>query len=206
MKIYTIGRGEEADIIIDDELVSRRHATIKVLPFGKMEIRDFSKNGTYVNGIRLSINKPYRVTRKDVVTLANSRQLDWKSVPDPMRPYRICVIAVLALILIAVAYNLISRLDLWNGQTPAGTEIQESQPINPKTTAVDNPVKKPTKDSLDISTKGFKLFPDKKREKNKPTEKEDTVTTTPEQQQTQQQPTEAQVDKDPKEEQQHMYM
>ena len=54
-KIITIGRGEEADIHIDDELVSRRHATIKFLPLGKMEIRDLSKNGTFVNGIGLAV-------------------------------------------------------------------------------------------------------------------------------------------------------
>lgn len=110
MKIIVIGRGEDADVRIEDSLISRRHATIKMLPMGKMEIRDLSKNGTFVNGIRLAVNKPVRITRKDVVSFARVSQLDWKEIPDPMKPYRIAAIVVAALIVILLLFSLVSRL------------------------------------------------------------------------------------------------
>ena len=110
MKIIVIGRGEDADVRIEDSLISRRHATIKMLPMGKMEIRDLSKNGTFVNGIRLAVNKPVRITRKDVVSFARVSQLDWKEIPDPMKPYRIVAVVVAALIVILLLFSLVSRL------------------------------------------------------------------------------------------------
>lgn len=124
-KIITIGRGEGADIVIEDDLVSRRHATIRLLPFGKMEIRDLSKNGTYVNGIRLAVNKPYPVTRKDVVSFARVSQLDWRDVPDPLKPYRIGVIALLAVIVVILAINLISRISRGDNSSRDGIEQYE---------------------------------------------------------------------------------
>ncbi len=52
---FVIGREEGADLVLDDEEVSREHAFIKMLPDGRAEIRDMgSRNGTYVNGERIS--------------------------------------------------------------------------------------------------------------------------------------------------------
>ena len=51
MKTITIGRGDGADIIIDNEMISRRHAILKISTFGKMEIVDMGRNGTYVKRI-----------------------------------------------------------------------------------------------------------------------------------------------------------
>ena len=75
MKTITIGRGEGCNINIDDEMMSRRHAIIKIPTFGGMEIVDMSKNGTSVNGVRLRPNVPFPVSRKDVVTFADVAQL-----------------------------------------------------------------------------------------------------------------------------------
>lgn len=128
-KIITIGRGDGADICIEDDLVSRRHATIKFMPFGKMEIRDLSKNGTYVNGIRLAVNKPYPVTRKDVVSFARVRQLDWSEVPDPMRPYRIGAWIALAIIACIVVFSVVSSID-WGGKKKI-QEIEQYEEPSP---------------------------------------------------------------------------
>ncbi|MBP3639416.1 MAG: FHA domain-containing protein [Muribaculaceae bacterium] len=122
MKIIVIGRGEDADVRIEDSLISRRHATIKMLPMGKMEIRDLSKNGTFVNGIRLAVNKPVRITRKDVVSFARVSQLDWKEIPDPMKPYRIVAVVVAALIVGLLLFSLVSRLIDVYGSKGAGKE------------------------------------------------------------------------------------
>ncbi|MFE0133937.1 FHA domain-containing protein [Streptomyces sp. NPDC059037] len=46
-----IGRAHENDLVIDDLIVSRRHAELRVLPDGTYEIADLgSHNGTYLNG------------------------------------------------------------------------------------------------------------------------------------------------------------
>lgn len=181
-KIITIGRGEEADIHIDDELVSRRHATIKFLPLGKMEIRDLSKNGTFVNGIRLAVNKPCPVTRKDVVSFARVRQLDWSEVPDPTKPYRIGAIVALVIIVVLVVFSLLARID-WGGKDKPNRDMIE-QYDEPRQS--DNKEKEKDKDKEDAKPgekqadkDGSKaipnLFPkkDKPKSSDKPKDKAD---------------------------------
>ncbi|MBZ6474250.1 FHA domain-containing protein [Streptomyces griseocarneus] len=47
-----IGRGTDNDLILDDLVVSRRHAELRALPGGGHEIVDLgSHNGTYLNGV-----------------------------------------------------------------------------------------------------------------------------------------------------------
>ena len=50
-----LGRGEHAEIRLDDDGVSRRHAEIIRLEDGAIQLRDLdSTNGTFVNGERIS--------------------------------------------------------------------------------------------------------------------------------------------------------
>lgn len=148
MKILTIGRGEDADIRIEDDLVSRRHATIKLLPMGKMEIRDLSKNGTFVNGIRLAPNKPYPVTRKDVVSFARVCQLDWDEVPDTMRPWRLGALALLAVIVAFGIFALVRSITRDDKTPPAVTAdpIEQTEPL-PADTPREQPVEKKDSDA-----------------------------------------------------------
>lgn len=83
MKVYSIGRGQDCDIVIADnsDVVSRHHAVLTIFPSGKMCITDQSTNGTYVNGIKISPNVAVPVTRKDSVSFAHVSKLDWKLVP-----------------------------------------------------------------------------------------------------------------------------
>lgn len=103
MKVYSIGREGGCDIVIHDntDVISRRHATLNVLPSGKMTIVDQSHNGTYVNGIRISPNVPVPVTRKDNVSLAHVARLDWNLVPKPVSPMRYALYAFIGLIVVA---------------------------------------------------------------------------------------------------------
>ena len=78
MKILTIGRDESCNIVLSDSTVSRRHAILKIHATGKMEIISMGQNGTFVNGVKLKSDTAYPVTRKDVVSFAHVRQLDWK--------------------------------------------------------------------------------------------------------------------------------
>ncbi|MBV7363108.1 FHA domain-containing protein [Actinomycetaceae bacterium TAE3-ERU4] len=52
--ITVIGRGQEADIVIDDSSVSRKHAEIRITP-GAVLLTDLSStNGTFVEGHRIT--------------------------------------------------------------------------------------------------------------------------------------------------------
>lgn len=110
MKTISIGRGESCNIIVDDEMMSRSHAIIRIPTFGKMEVVDMSKNGTYVNGVRVRPNVPVPVTRKDVVNFAEVYQLDWSTIPDPLKYYKIGAIIVGGLIVLIFAIWLVKSL------------------------------------------------------------------------------------------------
>lgn len=110
MKILSIGRGENCNIYLDDQNISRRHAQLRIYPTGRMEIVDYSQNGTFINNVRVQPNAPTPVTRRDVVSFAHTRLLDWKLVPDPLRPYRIGGMVVAAVCVVLLAWWGISSL------------------------------------------------------------------------------------------------
>ena len=84
-KTYSIGRNPECDICYDDPRVSRLHAMLRVHPTGKMVIISSGQNGTKVNGLPITAEVPYKVSRKDTVTFAEARTLDWSQIPNPMK-------------------------------------------------------------------------------------------------------------------------
>lgn len=140
MKTITIGRGEGCHIYIDDESMSRRHAIIKIPTFGGMEIVDMSKNGTFVNGVRLRPNVPFPVKRTDVVNFADVAQLDWSQVPDPMKYYKLGAAIVGGLVVLLLAIFLLKNLLSTSEEPspkPATEQIQQSAtPIGQQTTPV----------------------------------------------------------------------
>ena len=87
MKVITIGRGEDNQIVLEDnqDLISRQHATLRIHETGKMEIVSTGSNGTFVNGFRIKSNVPYKVTRKDVISFAHV--LGFSARPIPFYPY-----------------------------------------------------------------------------------------------------------------------
>lgn len=104
MKTITIGRDMNCDVSINNKMISRRHAILRIHPTGKMELVDMSTNGTYVNGIRLSSNVPFPLTRKDIVSFAHVSQLDWKLIPNPLKWVKL---ALMVLAAVAVAFAVI---------------------------------------------------------------------------------------------------
>ncbi len=53
-----LGRGEEADVLLDDEGVSRKHALVEVYSRDQVYIQDLaSHNGTWLNGIKTKNTK-----------------------------------------------------------------------------------------------------------------------------------------------------
>ena len=107
MKVITIGRDESCDIVLDDGMISRRQAVLRLYPSGRIEIIDYSRNGTMVNGVRLGTEKLTRITRKDAISFAGVKTLDWDTVPDPSRPVRMGIIAGAAVIVVGLL--------LWGG-------------------------------------------------------------------------------------------
>lgn len=82
-KTYTIGRDSQCDIVLNDQtdVISRVHAILRVAGRKKMTITDQSCNGTYINGIRITSNVEVPVSRKDVISFAHIRDLDWTEIP-----------------------------------------------------------------------------------------------------------------------------
>lgn len=126
MKTITIGRGDGADIFIDDEMISRRHAILRIYTFGKMEIVDMGKNGTFVNGVRLKPNVPFPVKRKDVVNFAEVSRLNWAQVPDNTKYFKIGAIIIGAIIALLILFGIGSFCyNKFFAKEPAQTEYQQ---------------------------------------------------------------------------------
>ncbi|MDR0971965.1 MAG: FHA domain-containing protein [Bacteroidales bacterium] len=77
MKIITIGRSRENDVIIEDAKVSRNHVQLVQNDNNNYFIVDLgSSNGTFVNGQRIS--GEVRLMLDDIVQIGNTK-LDWQS-------------------------------------------------------------------------------------------------------------------------------
>jgi serine/threonine protein kinase len=72
-EIFTLGRGREATIRIDDERISRRHVSIVLTPQG-LEVTELgSRNGTRVNGRNLNRNERLNVGAAALIELGEAR-------------------------------------------------------------------------------------------------------------------------------------
>ncbi|MET9701253.1 FHA domain-containing protein [Streptomyces sp. NPDC006529] len=64
--VLTIGRDPGSDLVLDDLVVSRRHAELRSLPDGGYEIADVgSHNGTYLNGF--PVDRAARLAEGDII-------------------------------------------------------------------------------------------------------------------------------------------
>lgn len=74
-----VGRSRESDLQLDSPYVARSQATF-VCAEGKWYLRDNStKNGTYLNGIRLEPDRLCRVCRGDVISFAKKENVEFLS-------------------------------------------------------------------------------------------------------------------------------
>lgn len=77
MKVVTIGRSTQNDVVINDPYVGRNHLQIIQKDDGSFFVADFgSKNGTYINGKKVS--GEVKLLSSDVVRIGNTT-LPWKS-------------------------------------------------------------------------------------------------------------------------------
>jgi transcriptional regulator with AAA-type ATPase domain len=67
-----LGRGMEADLVVDDRRVSRSHLSLEVCPDGSLRVEDrFSRNGTYLDGTRLVSGRPTPWLESSVCTFGS---------------------------------------------------------------------------------------------------------------------------------------
>ena len=82
MKVITIGRSEENDVVITDPCASRHHLQIIQHDDGHFSVSDFgSTNGTYVNGQR--INGEVILRDNDIIRIGNTT-IPWTTYFNPV--------------------------------------------------------------------------------------------------------------------------
>lgn len=124
-QILTIGRGLHCDIVLHDatDVVSREHATLELDKSGKYYLVDTSRNGTYVNGMRIIPNQRVMVSRGDVISFAHVQTLDWNRVPRPsaVKSYLLYAAIAVGVLLLGFGAYLVwpddGRIEVYGLQT-----------------------------------------------------------------------------------------
>lgn len=175
MKALSIGREQGCDIVINDstDVISRRHAILNISSSGKITIVDQSRNGTYVNGIRISQNVPVPVTRKDVISFAHVAKLDWNAVPKSSSTMRYVIMGVIGVLVIACSLFAYQYIKPGYSESNKG-EVTITDTIANKKEEVkkdSTDIKKEQKEQAKDSVVNKKQKP-KGKEKNKKVEEE----------------------------------
>ncbi len=79
MRIFTIGRSPECDLVLSSTTISGKHAEVTIDENNTMVFIDHSTNGSYVNGQFLQRANRV-VTAYDVIKFPDGTVLDWKLV------------------------------------------------------------------------------------------------------------------------------
>ena len=156
MKALSIGREQGCDIVINDstDVISRRHAILNISSSGKITIVDQSRNGTYVNGIRLSQNVPVPVTRKDIISFAHVAKLDWNAVPKSNSTMSYIIMGIVGVLVItcglfAYQYMKPGDSDSNKGEvTVTDTIANKKEEVKKDSTSIKKEPKELAKDSV----------------------------------------------------------
>lgn len=103
--IYSIGSHFNNDIQLSGNTVSRYHATIKIAHNGKIYLIDHSKNGTTVDGIKVSPNTPFLLKKKNAV-VCGGVPVDLTRLPWPTIAWKWAA-SIAAMIIVVVGLWLI---------------------------------------------------------------------------------------------------
>lgn len=101
--VYGVGSNFRNKYQLTGATVSRYHATFKEMRNGQWFIRDHSRNGTTINGVRLSPEMDYRVKAKDVIVCGGV------PCPNPVPSAPIGVvgkIAAVAVVVVAIVFGV----------------------------------------------------------------------------------------------------
>ena len=107
-KVYTVGRADDCDIIIDDpsNITSGKHAVFRIDKNGNYTITDCSTNGTYVNGIKIEPNVEVPIRRTDKISFAHMVYFNWDLIPNYKKKTLILVLSLVTgiIVLSAIAF------------------------------------------------------------------------------------------------------
>lgn len=104
--VYGIGSHFNNDFQISGSTVSRYHATVKHGRDGKMYIVDHSKNGTTVDGVKITPNTPYRIKKKSSV-VCGGVPVDLNRLPWPGNAWKYVLgIAASLLVLVGIGFGV----------------------------------------------------------------------------------------------------
>ena len=80
----TVGRIKETDLYLDDDSVSKHHASLAMNAQGILRVADIgSTNGTFLNGTRISYGKAYEIQPATIVGFGDvTTAFEWK-IPQP---------------------------------------------------------------------------------------------------------------------------
>lgn len=169
-KIYTIGRDSSCDIVIQDptDIISRLHATIRVESNKKIYITDQSRNGTFVNGIKMASNVEIPVSREDVISFAHIYNFDWNSIPKQKNNFMYIILFAVLVGIIAggIVFFMSGRDDVKipdvNNQNLVQTDtVATKEKIDSTVTPIIDVVEKVNKDT------------DKNKDKKEPEEEDE---------------------------------
>ena len=159
MKVITIGRDPNCNVVINDPQISRRHAILRISDLGKIEVVDMSSNGTSVNGNPLRKNVPYHISRKDQVTFAGVSKLNWEDIPNPIKLYKWIGIALAGLIaLTIIILMLVNSIGSEDNEEPIlpQTTIEQTNADKPKTSASPDKVRKKPQSDKESQDEDYK--------------------------------------------------
>lgn len=112
--IYNIGTALRNEINLTDIYSSRYHATLAIDKDNKAYIIDNgSKNGTLVNGQKITKERPFRIKRNDMVTCGKEdiTEIIKPLIPQPLRWLKIAgIVAGIAAVLAGVGFLLYSLI------------------------------------------------------------------------------------------------
>lgn len=120
--IYGIGSHFNNDIQISGGTVSRYHATIKVGKDNKVYIIDHSKNGTTVNGQKITSHNPYRIKKSSTV-VCGGVPINLKNTPIrwPNETWKTILGAVAAvLIVVGIGLGVYKWISSWHSEYEDG--------------------------------------------------------------------------------------
>ena len=132
----------------------RRHAILNISSSGKITIVDQSRNGTYVNGIRISQNVPVPVTRKDIISFAHVAKLDWNAVPKSNSTMSYIIMGIVGVLVItcglfAYQYMKPGDSDSNKGEvTVTDTIANKKEEVKKDSTSIKKEPKELAKDSV----------------------------------------------------------
>ena len=127
--VYGIGTNFRNDIQVSGNTVSRFHATLKVSKDGKCYIIDHSKNGTTVNGIRISPNKPTLIKKSDTIICGGVPINITQFIPSKSIAYKILAIAASVLLLLGISYGAYKYVPWQYSVTPSTSEAIENASV-----------------------------------------------------------------------------